>query len=722
VVAILGSEARPAHAGPSDRRLIVVVYPEDTDGSPGTVGADRGIRAGFAADPSEQVEIRNEYVDTSGNRAPGPKGLQVAYLRQKYAGRKVDLVIAVLSSALDFTLSHRAELFPGVPVVYCAVDEREVAKRQLPADVVGVPTRVDFAATLDVARRLHPHARTVYVVAGASPFDTSWADEARRVFAPYEGELEFEYLTGLPMNDLLSRVAVLPDRSIVFYLHIFQDGTGKTFVPAEALELLAARANAPIYGRVDTHVGRGLVGGRVFSFEAEGRSAAGIGRRILGGERPGAMTVPAANETQYLFDGRQLRRWGIDERDLPPGSVVRFREPTVWGEYRWHILGVLTLCGLQALLIAGLLLQRLKRRRSEAALGESEARFQVMADAAPILIWTSGVDKACTFLNRPWLEFTGRPLDRELGNGWAEGVHPEDLSRCLEVYATHFDARVPFEMVYRLRRHDGEYRRILDRGVPRFTTQGEFAGFVGTCSDITELRRAEDRLRASQRELRRLTGRLLETQESERRRVARELHDDINQGLALLAVEIDILARSPPETAAAVTDRLRELSARARGLSSSVHDLSHQLHPSTLEQLGLVAAVRELCREVGHGHGLEVKFTHFPDPGPLPAAAALCLYRIAQEALRNVVKHSGAGHAAVELSASDGQVRLRVADDGAGFDPTVAHGLGLVSMQERLNLVGGRLSIDSRPAAGTRIDAIVPAAGPAPSPDQEHQP
>jgi PAS domain S-box-containing protein len=386
------------------------------------------------------------------------------------------------------------------------------------------------------------------------------------------------------------------------------------------------------------------------------------------------------------------------------------------------VVGVVTLIAVEGLLIAVLLVSRANRRRSEGALRESEARFRLMADAAPILIWTSGVDKACTFLNRPWLEFTGRPLERELGDGWAEGVHPNDLTRCLQVYATHFDARAPFEMVYRLRRHDGEYRRVLDRGAPRFTPRGEFVGFIGTCSDITELRRAEDRLRANQQELRRLAGRLLETQESERRRVARELHDDINQGLALLAVEIDILARSPPDSAATVTDRLRELSARARDLSSSVHDLSHQLHPSTLEQLGLVAAVRELCRDVGHGHGLEVKFTHFPDPGPLSPAAALCLYRIAQEALRNVVKHSGAGHAAVELSASEVQVRLRVADDGAGFDPTVAHGLGLVSMQERLNLVGGRLAIDSRPAAGTRIDAIVPAAGPASSPSQEHQP
>src|SRR5262249_32899063 len=157
-----------------------------------------------------------------------------------------------------------------------------------------------------------------------------------------------------------------------------------------------------------------------------------------------------------------------------------------------------------------------------------------------------GVDKGCTYLNQPWLEFTGRPPERELGDGWADNVHPDDRRRCLEMYTRSFDARVPFEMVYRLRRHDGEYRWVLDRGVPHLTPGGEFAGYIGACIDITERRRAEDGLRASQRELQSLTGRLLEAQEAERRRIARELHDDLNQTLALVAVEMDLIAAEPP--------------------------------------------------------------------------------------------------------------------------------------------------------------------------------
>ena len=225
---------------------------------------------------------------------------------------------------------------------------------------------------------------------------------------------------------------------------------------------------------------------------------------------------------------------------------------------------------------------------------------------------------------------------------------------------------------------------------------------------------AEHELGASRRERRRLTGRLIEAQEDELRRVARELHDDLSQGLALLAVELDLLACQPPRSEGETGGRLRELSARVRELSSATHSLSHQLHPSKLEELGLVAAVRGLCAELGRHHALTVDFTHTGVPRGLPPAAALCLYRVAQEALRNVVRHSGADRAAVGLIGTPAGVRLVVADGGVGFDPTVHRngGLGLVSMRERTHLVGGELTIEARPAGGTRIDIRVPAPVP----------
>jgi signal transduction histidine kinase len=239
--------------------------------------------------------------------------------------------------------------------------------------------------------------------------------------------------------------------------------------------------------------------------------------------------------------------------------------------------------------------------------------------------------------------------------------------------------------------------------------------FAGLLVERARRRRAEDRLRASRRDQRRLAGRIIEAQEGERRRVARELHDDLNQGLALLAVELDVLTGRPPPSARETEKHLRGLSARVKGLSSAVHAMSHQLHPSRLEQLGLVAAARGLCQEVSRHHRLEVTFIHSGVPAVVTRATALCLYRVAQEALRNVVRHSGAARAAVELAGTPADLRLVVSDDGTGFEPAAAlrgGGLGLVSMRERLCLAGGRLVIAAREAGGTRIDARIPAAAP----------
>src|SRR5439155_17623183 len=136
-----------------------------------------------------------------------------------------------------------------------------------------------------------------------------------------------------------------------------------------------------------------------------------------------------------------------------------------------------------------------KLQASKEALLESESRFRIVADAAPVFIWMAGVDKLCTFFNKPWLEFTGRSLEQELGNGWAEGVHPDDLQRCLEIYTEAFDARKAFVMQYRLRRNDAEYRWLSDHGVPRFGAQGNFTGYIGSCVDVTELINKEQALR-----------------------------------------------------------------------------------------------------------------------------------------------------------------------------------------------------------------------------------
>ena len=360
----------------------------------------------------------------------------------------------------------------------------------------------------------------------------------------------------------------------------------------------------------------------------------------------------------------------------------------------------------QLRLIGELFANALTRRDTDHALRESESRFNELADNAPILIWCSGPDKQCFYFNKTWLKFVGRSLEEELGSGWTDNVHPDDRKKCLSDYLVAFDARVEFELEYRLRRFDGVYRLISDRGMPRFDSNSQFLGYIGSCVDITDLKVAE-------RTLQDMSGRLIEAQEEERSRIARELHDDISQRMALLLIELDKMKCRLPSGTGRSTQLLSEIMDAANGISSDIHNLSHQLHPSKLEILGLVAAVNGYCHELSAQHALQIKFTHTEDPRNLRKEITLCLYRIVQEALQNVVKHSGVKHATVELKFYPDEIYLCVSDSGEGFNVKRMNpdqGLGLISMRERLRLVHGKLSVQSMASKGTQIEVWIPVA------------
>ena len=356
--------------------------------------------------------------------------------------------------------------------------------------------------------------------------------------------------------------------------------------------------------------------------------------------------------------------------------------------------------------VAEVFANTLARRRIEGGLQESQQRFQTMADTAPVMIWMSGTDKLRTFFNRQWLDYTGRSLDEELGNGWAKNVHPEDVEQCLSTYVESFVARQSFSMEFRLRRPNGAFGWVFDTGVPRYTPAGEFTGFIGSCMDITDRRSAEQSLLD-------LSGRLISAQEDERARIARELHDDFSQRLALLAMQLGQVSESIPSSNKAADKKLHTMWEGISELSADIHRLSHQLHSSKLHHVGLMAAARSLCDEIGQQNHIQIEFIERDMPEEIPQDVELCFFRIVQEALNNIVKHSGAKQAHVQFVGTTSHIRLRIVDGGVGFDPntkSVKGGLGLASMRERLRLLDGSLALHSRHMEGTEILAEVPLA------------
>jgi PAS domain S-box-containing protein len=625
------------------------------------------------------------------------------YLR-KYQNRKPDVIITVGSSPLKFMEEVHQRAFPGVPIVFCLPHGIAPGAPTLDSDFTGVENDMASAETLAIALQLQPGTEHVVVVnGGVSDWDKLELAVAKQQLKGFADRVDITYMTALAVPELLERLRHLPRHTLVLFTSLSRDAEGTLFTSREIGPMVTASANAPVFSLFDVFLNHGEVGGYLSEMGEQGGVAGGMALRILRGEKPQDIRRVKGVNT-YMFDWRALKRWGLKETEIPAGSIVINRQYTVWQLYKWYIVSGICLIIFQALMIFGLLWQRAGRLKSEKAVRESEERFRLVANTAPVLIWMSGPDRLRTYVNQPWLEFTGRSIEAELGDRWAEGVHPEDLRDCLDAYNRAFDQRGPFKMQYRLRLNDGEYRWVFDIGVARFNPDSSFAGYIGSCIDVTERKIVEEALAS-------LSRRLIDAQEEERKRIAREIHDDYNQRLAMLAMELEELADKVGDSPVEAGPIFHQIWNQIGELGSDLHSLSHSLHSSTLESLGLVAGMKAFCEEFAEHQEIQVDFAHENVPRGIPADAALCLFRVTQEGLRNIKRHSGASKAEVRLEASGKKLHLSIADRGRGFDVnkhSPSDGIGIRSMEERLRSFGGQLEISSRPMEGTKINAWLP--------------
>jgi len=812
-------------AAPTKEIRRILILNEVNSTYPGISIINQAIQAGLNDSPYH-LDFYAEYMDTS--LFPDPavqQELRDSYIR-KYQNRKLDVIITVGPSPLKFMQEVHERTFPGVPIVFCLPTLGAPGTSLVDSDFTGVENDIAPAETVGAALRLLPGTKSVVVVGGVAPIDREQLANVKDELKDYEGRVDISYLTDLAMPDLLDHLKHMPSNTVVLLTSVGRDAAGTGFKSNELGPMVVGAANAPVFALYDVYLNHGEVGGYLSSLSEQGKVAGGMALRILKGAKP--RDIPEVKGVNaYMFDWDALKRWGMNEKDLPPGSIVLNRQPTVWESYKWYIIGGISLILLEALLIGGLVLQQARRRKAEAELvltydrlrlaveagksvgwdwevqsgrsqwfgdletmlgipadsysgyaedfrrfvhpedrelvrkavaaaregrspyfaefrviradgavrwvaasgkflyapngdprrmlgvavdityrklaeetvRESEERFRLVANNAPVMIWMSGLDKRPTYFNQLWLDFTGLSETDLLVNGLAGVVHPDDYPQCHDVYCRGFDQRQPFRKECRLRRHDGQYRWILAIGVPRLHKDGSFAGYIGSCIDVTDSKLAEEALSD-------MTRKLVAAQEKERTRIARELHDDISQRLALLAIELEQLQNDPSE----IQQRLSKLRKHTAEISIDVQALSHDLHSSQLEYLGAVAGMKNWCNEFGERQGLQIN-CRLDVRSILPQEIGLCLFRVLQEALHNAAKHSGGKRIEVQLDEESDEIHLTIMDFGIGFNVEAAkkgRGLGLTSMLERVRLVNGAIAIESKPLGGTTIHARVP--------------
>jgi len=674
------------------------------------------------------ANIYVEYMDTKRFWQPEYIRQFPEIYRRKYLDHHFDVILATDNNAFDFLRDYRDPLFPGTPVVFCGVNyfrQEDLAGHH---GFTGVSEEADVKETLDLALRLHPGTRHVYVVNEISETGQTVHDEVTRLIPQYAGRIEIKFLERYGMDELRSMLRSLPQDSIVFYSFLLRDGTGKAWEYDEAARAVTSASNAPVYGAWDFNLGLGIIGGKLISGFYQGETAGRLALRVLRGGDPDRIPVVRFSDkpNRYMFDDVQLRRFHIPPAKLPPGSIVENAPETFFSRHRGAATAggaiLFVLIGMNTLLFLNIrrrklaesalrehqehLEEQVRERSSELeqameALRESQQllnkTFASLRDAVMILAPDTRIVVDC---NPATSKLFGFSRDEIVGRTTRQlHVDEESHRQFGELVLAGSREKGYVHQSFTMMRKNGEIFPTRHSVMPLQAEDGSIGGWVSVIRDVTEEKRAEEKLDQYRRKLKALAAELTAVEARERRSVAAELHENLGQLLATANMKVAAMRSAAPDVLLA--GRVAEVQSLVEEALEQTRSLTYQLSPPILYQLGLEAALKWLCESMQKRYGYQVAFTRQGESGSLSEESSVFLFSSVRELLVNVAKHAAASDVVVRLHWMDDQVEVLVWDNGKGFHGNHAQlaesisGFGLFNIQERASDLGGRLWIRS---------------------------
>ncbi len=639
----------------------------------------------------EPVDLDEVSLDVARYASLDMEEALVTLLRARQAKWQPDLVVPIGSPAGIFLARHRDQIFPPrTPILYAGMDRRRLPPGALEHNAAFAGESFDVRGWVQDILQIAPDTDNIAVVIGDSPLERAWSEILKNEFQLFDKRVSFTWLSDLPLDGILQQTRKMPPHSFILDVLMIRDASGVTHDGDEVLRQIHAVANAPIYGLFQHQLGMGIIGGRLYQAETEGVEAARIAVRILRGEPASNFAPLIIGPLPPRYDWRELQRWQIDEDLLPKGSTILFRSPSVWQKYSGWIVGTLTVIFAEAILIAALIANHLRRRRAENSLRESEDRIALAAEAARLGVWELNATTG-----EIWVSGKMRELFDLDGNAVvdlatiSERVHPEDRALRAAAIDRAICGEGEYEVEYRIVLPDKTVRWISGRGRRMNNAEGEPTRLFGISRDITERKEAIFARRQAEEEARRqreqvdLLGRASLLGE-----MTASLAHELNQPLAAIVTNASAGVRfiDGGETEAeALREILSDVGADGRRAHNIILSVRNAIKKGSsvrerIDLSGIVTDVALMLRPDAAAYSCTVE-TSLADRLPFVEADPTQI----QQVLVNLVVN--AFHAMSETPIPLRKVEITTRVDGNGSVQVIVrdHGTGIsAEMQDRL--------------------------------------
>ncbi len=725
----VSTHAQAQLQNPLSTKNVLILHSHEAS-APVFIGTDKGLLATLESGGIPRLNQCFKSLDLRQNPGPEYRRILVEEMRVRYSHRKLDIIITMYPEALEFVLKDCREIFPDVPILALYLPQGfGTPKTDRP--IIGHSASLDISGTLEIALKLVPEAKRVYVVSGAHQIDRSRETQARRDLKKWEGRLEFRYLSGMPFEDMLTVLSTAPPDTVVLLLIYTNDPAGRGYTAPNLTRQLSQVSTAPIFGLLEVALGYGITGGSLINFKHIGAKAGELVLDILGGAKsPDNVSASLEVPPIPMFDWQQLRRWKLSEAALPKGSIVINRESTLW-DHRYYIIGALAFCLAQTLLILYLIVQTRRKRRAEDSTIDAEGKYRRIFDGALEGIFEASAEGRCLTANPAVVKMLGYETEDEVrlsitdsaNQLWVDPGERAKFTRLIEEQ----DVVLGYET--KVWRKDRTTIWVSISGRRVRGPDGKTLLYSAFVEDISERKRAEDEIARSRAELLRVQ-RLTHLSE-----LTASLSHELNQPLAAILssaqAALRFLKSAPPDLDLfrTILENIVEDNKRAAGVIRSLRSLVKK-EVKEKEPLNMNEVLEDflpLFHSEAIIRNVEIKTDIGSSLPPVCGDKAQL-----QQVLFNLVMNATEAMSQIPSQqrriilgthATDNHIQVTVRDFGPGIDSaklrdiwqpfftTKATGLGIGLSVCNSIIQGARRAYLDREQSGRRSDILIRTAG-----------